>query len=116
MPNKETQKHFHYFIPTQNQPWKSTLEGHGVIVQMDVNIHAGQKLVKNDPHKQNTNGKYFERFLEDNPSLFVANNLEICEGTITRQRKVENKTEMAILDFFIMNEKMRPFLKRMFID
>ena len=83
---------------------------------MDGNLHGGPDLIKKDPNPQNKNGKLFKQFLERNPSLSVANNLNICKGIITRQRKVEGKIEMAILDFFIMNEKLRPFLAQVIID
>ena len=29
----------------------------------------------------------------------------MCQGVITRIRELENKTERAILDFFVMNDK-----------
>ena len=95
---------------------KADLENHGLIIQMDGNLHAGPNVVKNDPNSQNINGKLFMKFLERNPNLFVANNLNICQGTITRKRVLENRTEKAILDFFIMNEIMRPLLLEMVID
>lgn len=68
------------------------------------------------PNKQNKNGQLFSEFLNRNPQLFVVNSLDICEGLITRKRQFENKTEEAVLDFFIMNEKMKQFLKKMKID
>ena len=92
------------------------MENQGLLIQMDGNLHAGPDVIKNDPNTQNSNGKLFTQFLERNPSLFVAKNLNICEGTITRQRVLENKTEKAVLDFFVMNEIMRPFLLKMVID
>ena len=88
----------------------------GIILQMDGNLHAGDELIKNDPNPQNMNGKLFMQFLQRNPSLTVVNSLSICEGLITRQRELESRTERAILDFFIVNEKLKPFLKRMIID
>ena len=57
-----------------------------------------------------------EEFLTRNNGLIVANNLDICEGKITRQRILKNKTERAILDLFIINEKMKPFLTKVTID
>ena len=46
----------------------------------------------------------------------MVNTLDICEGLITRKRVLESKTEEAVLDFYIVNEKMRPYLKKMIID
>ena len=91
-------------------------EGNGLIIQMDGNLHAGSQLIKGDPNKQNQNGRLFCEFLERNDNLCVVNALDLCEGVITRKRKVENKTEEEILDFFIINDKMRPFIKKMQVD
>ena len=91
-------------------------ENQGLIIQIDGNLHAGPALLKKDPNVQNNNGKLFMNFLERNPDLVVANTLELCEGTITRTRKLENKTENAILDFLVINAKLHPFLTGMIID
>ena len=91
-------------------------EEQGVIIQMDGNLHAGAELIKNDPNPQNRNGKLFLQFLQQNPTLTVVNSLSICDGVITRKREVEKRIEQAVLDFFIVNDKIRPFLNRMIID
>ena len=83
---------------------------------MDGNLHAGSNILKNDPNIQNQNGKLFGQFLDRNPNLIVVNTLEICEGIITRKRELEKRTEQAILDFYIINEKMRPFVTKMKVD
>ena len=51
------------------------LEGDGVIIQMDGNLHAGPELIKGDPNNQNQNGKLFCEFLARNPQLIVVNSL-----------------------------------------
>merc|ERR1712129_206163 len=51
-----------------------------------------------------------------NKSLTVVNSLNVCQGVITRKRELENKTEEAVLDFSIINDKIRPFVKKMIID
>ena len=91
-------------------------ENQGVIVQMDGNLHAGNYLVKNDPNPQNKNGKIFMQFLQRNKTLSIVNGLDICQGVITRQRILKSRTEKAVLDFFLVNERLRPFLKSMIID
>ena len=88
----------------------------GLIIQMDGNLHAGPNLIKNDPNRQNQNGKLFMEFLERNKQLTVVNSLEVCEGVITRSRIVENKTEKAVLDFCVVNAKILPFIKKMLVD
>ena len=100
----------------ENEVTEAELEDHGIIFQMDGNLHAGPQLVKSDPNSQNRNGKLFMDFLERNSSLIVVNSLDKCKGVITRKRELESRTEEAVLDFFLINEKLRPFLKEMIID
>ena len=69
-------------------------------------------FIKDDPNPQNQNGGLFLDFLQRNTSLVVVNTESICEGLITRQRKVESRIEKAVLDFFIVNDKLVPFLKK----
>ena len=67
------------------------IEGDGLLIQMDGNLHAGKEIVKGDPNQQNKNGILFAEFLERNSNLVVVNNLDICEGVITRKREFEDK-------------------------
>ena len=111
---KERKVAFWEFLEDEAKQAES--ENQGLIIQIDGNLHAGPALIKKDPNVQNENGKFFMNFLERNPDLVVANTLEVCEGTITRTRKLENRTENAILDFVIINSKLHPFMTRMIID
>ena len=110
----EKKNKFWEFLETEVND--AEIEGDGLIIQMDGNLHAGSKLITNDPNKQNTNGRLFCEFLERNPQLIVVNTLNLCEGLITRRRELENRTEEAILDFFIVNEQMRTYLRTMKVD
>ena len=83
---------------------------------MDGNLHAAPDLMENDPNRQNQNGKIFMEFLERNPQLSVINALDICYGLITRSRVVENKREESVLDFYVVNEKILPHVKKMIVD
>ena len=88
----------------------------GLIVQIDANAYVGPEIVENDPNPQNPNGKIFSEFLERNPGIIVVNNSSLCTGLITRFRKTIKKTEAAVLDFFLINSLMLPFLVDMKID
>ena len=72
--------------------------------------------IKNDPHPCNNNGRLFKNFLEDFPQLTIVNNMDVCEGKITRRRRTVNKVEESILDFFIVCDTLKPFVTRMNID
>ena len=90
--------------------------GGGFVLHFDGNLWAGGKIIPGDPRSQNRNGKLFEEFLARNPHLSVVNALPICEGLITRSRKKEGKTERSVLDFFVVCDRVLPFVKRMVID
>ena len=69
--NKEKKEKFWEFMEEETN--KADLENQGLIVQMDGNCHVGNEIIKNDPNKQNNNGKLFVEFLDRNPTLIVAN-------------------------------------------
>ena len=87
-----------------------------ILFQMDGNLWGGPELIKNDPNKCNVNGLLFRRFLAKFPSLSIVNNSDLCEGSITRKRITVRGIEISILDFFIVCEKLKPFIERMIID
>ena len=87
-----------------------------IIIQMDGNLHAGENIIKGDPNKMNNNGKLFETFLKNNPTMFLLNASERCEGLLTRKRIKNNKIEEAILDFTLVSDCLEPFFKKMVID
>jgi hypothetical protein len=109
--------------PTEKKVWSlldkevtaATIRRSGLIIK-DANIWAGDKLIPGDPNSQNNNGKLFENFLSRNPHLVCVNSLDLCKGLITRVRKIQKGEEKAVLDFFIICDKILPFLKRMIID
>ena len=87
-----------------------------IILQMDGNLWGGPELIKNDPNKCNNNGLHFKKFLSKHPFLSVVNNLDLCEGSITRKRVTIKGIEISILDFFIVCDKLKPFIETMIID
>jgi hypothetical protein len=77
----------------------------GLIIQMDGNLWAGNRLIPVDPNPQNNNGKLFENFLLRNQHLVCVNSLDVCDGVISRVRKTKKGTERAVLYFFIICDK-----------
>ena len=88
----------------------------GLIIQMDGNLWAGDDLIKGDPNQMNNNGKHFKEFLKSHGYLTVVNSLSLCEGLITRSRITKIKTEKSVLDFFIVCDRVLPFVRRMVVD
>ena len=71
-----------------------------IIFQMDGNLWARAEVVKGDPNECNANGKLFKKFLLEHPYLYVVNNLDLCEGTLTRVRKLKNRTGLVSIRLF----------------
>ena len=88
----------------------------GFILHMDGNLWAGENIIPGDPRKQNKNGRKFQTFLEEHPNLTVVNSLPLCEGLITRSRKKDEKSENSVLDFFVVCNRVLPFIMQMKID
>ena len=77
---------------------------------------AGCDIIPGDPRHQNRNGKLFKEFLERNPHLSVVNALPQCEGLITRSRFRDEKWEKSVLDFFVICDRVLPYLTKIVSD
>ena len=88
----------------------------GFILHMDGNLWAGKNIIPNDPRPQNKNGKLFKEFLDRHPHLTVVNSLPQCQGLVTRRRMCNGVAEESVLDFFVVCNRVLPFVKRMVID
>ena len=80
------------------------------------NLWAGSEIIPGDRRPQNRNGRLFQEFLERNKNLTVVNALSLCQGLITRSRKTNNQIEESILDFFVVCDRVLPFVTKMVID
>ena len=105
-----------FWAKLSNEVMEANLSDACTIIQMDGNLWGGPELIKNDPNKANDNGRLFKTFLENHPHITVVNNLDICQGSITRTRKTVNSLEISILDFFIVCEKLNQILLKMIVD
>ena len=86
-----------------------------VIIQMDANAKVGNSIIKDDPHTRSSNGKIMMDVVE-RQHLVIANSLDICKGTITRQRIFEKKTEKSVIDYIIICEELLKYLIEISID
>ena len=96
--------------------YQAQMSGSGYILHFDGNLWAGDSIVPGDPRPQNKNGQLFQSFLERNPQLTVVNALPKCEGLVTRKRIKDGVTELSVLDFFVVCERVLPFIEKMVID
>ena len=88
----------------------------GFILHFDGNLWAGEGIIPGDPRKQNRNGKFFETFLKQNPNLTVINSLPLCQGLITRRRIKNGALEESVIDFFLLCNRVLPYVQKMIID
>ena len=90
-------------------------EGCLVLIQCDANAKVGYNVVKNYPNPMSANGKILIELIE-HKGLYLVNQDPNCSGTITRERIVNNKSEKSVIDYFIICETMKEYLKSMTVD
>ena len=95
---------------------RASRDGAGFVLHFDGNLWAGENIIPGDPRQQNRNGKLFEEFLGRNPHLSVVNSLPLCKGLITRRRLRDGNLEESILDFYVVCDRVLPYIVRMEID
>ena len=86
--------------------------GKGFIIQGDLNSWLGSKIIPGDNHDQNRNGKLFQAFLEQN-KLTCVNSLSLTKGLITRSRKYLGEIKESTIDFYVVCERVLPFISSM---
>ena len=50
------------------------------------------------------------------PNMTIVNSLTECKGVITRERTAGGKIEKSVIDYIVICDGMREYLKEMFID
>ena len=94
---------------------KAKTFGKGYILQGDLNAWLGHKYLPGDLHQQNRNGKMFANFIKEN-KLICVNSLPLTKGLITRSRKCEKEVKQSTIDFYVVCERVLPYVKSMKID
>ena len=87
-----------------------------ILIELDANAKIGSNMIKNNPHKNVTNNGKLLLDMAERRNLVIMNTLKECSGTITRQRKVEDRMEKSVLDYFLVSEDLCQFLESMHID
>ena len=90
-------------------------EGNGFMLQGDMNAWLGPDVLTGDTRKQNQNGKMFVTFVNSN-KLTIVNTLPICKGNTTWSRMKLGAKLCSTLDFFVVCERLLPYVQEMTID
>lgn len=99
-----------------NEVKNASLADCGFILQMDGNFKAGPLIIPGDPHPINKSGKMFKEFLAQNSHLTVVNSLSLCKGLITRRRQTIQRLEEAVLDVFVVCDRVLAYVQKMLVD
>ena len=110
------EKRTQFWAELEHQVKEAAVNDCAIILQFDGNLWLGNEMIKDDPNPMNSNGKLFKEFLDRNSNLHMVNGTEKCKGSITRQRITKQRNEESILDFFVVCDKIKPFIKEMKID
>ena len=86
-----------------------------VIVELDANAKIGKEHIKNDPNLTSNNGQLLLDLVQ-RQGLCIGNALPTCKGVITREKKVKDKIERSVIDYFIFCDAIVDFLDEIIID
>ena len=114
--NDKIERKNKFWSELEHQVNDAAMNSCAILLQFDGNLWLGNETIKDDPNPMNLNGKLFKDFLTRNPNLHLVNGTDKCKGSITRQRITKIRKEESILDFFIVCDKIKPFIKEMKID
>ena len=104
-----------FYCALEEEIIKCEQENCGLIAELDCNAKLGKEIIDGDPNVMSSNGKLFWEILE-RQECTVVNITTKCSGTITRSRKKGGKQEESILDYFVVNKMIAPYIHNMEID
>ena len=79
--------------------------GSMLCIEMDANAKFGGQIIENDPHEISSNGRILLSLVE-RMNLVIVNSTMKCHGTITRMKRVKNKTEQSVIDYFLVCQNL----------
>ena len=94
---------------------RAKTEGNGFLLQGDLNAWLEPAVLPGDTKQQNQNEKQLVKFVETN-KLVIVNCLPICQGTTTWSRIRKGTKLTSTIDFFIVCQRVFPFVQEMVID
>ena len=89
--------------------------GNMLCIAMDANAKLGKKIINGDTHAISSNGRMLLSLIE-RLNLVVVNSTKKCRGTITRTKKVNNKLEESVIDYFLVCQDFYSFIMSMTVD
>ena len=93
----EKKNKFWEFLETEVND--AEIEGDGLIIQMDGNLHAGSKLITNDPNKQNTNGRLFCEFFGKESSAHISKYFRFMRGVNNKKKGIRKQNRGSHFGF-----------------
>ena len=87
----------------------------GLIMELDCNAKLGKDIIQGDPHNMSSNGKLLWDIVKRHGCTIV-NATDKCVGVITRSRWRKQSKEESVIDFFIVNPMITPYIEKMEVD
>ena len=91
------------------------MAGKSIVIEIDANSKLGPDYIPNDSHKICPNGVLLSGIIKRH-ALCVANGSEKSQGTITRRRVTQGRTEESIIDIVMFSHDMNPHFKSLKLD
>ena len=113
--NWEEEKRLPFFLALEIEIEKTELAGKSIVIEIDANSNLGPDYIPSDPHKMSPNGFLLSGIIKRH-ALFVANGSEKSQGTITRRRVTQGRTEESIIDIVMFSHDMNPHFKSLKVD
>ena len=113
--NWEEKKRLPFFLALEIEIEKAELEGKSIVIEIDANSKLGPDYIPKDPHKMSPNGFLLSGIIKRH-ALCVANGSEKSQGTITRRRVTQGRTEESIIDIVMFSHDMNPHFKSLKVD
>ena len=104
-----------FYLALEEEIIKAELAGKSVIIEADFNSKLGPEFIPNDPKPISDNGKILAEIIK-RQKLTVANGLMKCQGTITRERILTNRTERSAISFVLLSEDLVNKVEYVLID
>ena len=111
----DVQDIFNFWQEFENKVIQAVEDQCLILIELDANAKLGNEVIKNDPHKISNNGKLLMDIIT-RQNLVIANSLDICKGTITRERIFDNKTERSVIDYILICQELAKDILEVTID
>ena len=82
---------------------------------MDANAKLGCDIINQYPNKISNNGRLLIDIIQ-RQNLIILNSHDLCQGTITQNRKTVSGEELSVIDYILVCDFLADYLAKMEIE